>query len=151
MKQAQPLDVVIVEDEPLIAMDIQFMIEDAGHNVLAMAASLREAEALPVDPAPDVAFVDIQLAENSSGFDVSALIQQRWPATFIVFVTANISKIPQDFAGAHGVIAKPFSSHGFLNALQYLQEGISDPPPDMPQPGSFIAAPRIAALWGSDT
>lgn len=148
MKPDQYLDVMIVEDEPLIAMDIQFMIEDAGHNVVAMAASLREAEALPVEPAPDVAFVDIQLAEHSNGFDVSALIQKRWPKTIIVFVTANISKIPKDYTGAHGVIAKPFSSHGFLNALQYLHEGIINPSPRTPQPASLIAAPRMIALWG---
>lgn len=142
-----PLDVLIVEDEPLIAMDIQFMIEDAGHNVINTAASLREVTALPEAAVPDVAFVDIQLAEGSSGLDVNTLIQERWPDTIIVFVTANPKKIPEDFGGAHGVIAKPFSSHGFMAALQYLQEGVGDPPPVSPQPGSFVASPRFAEMW----
>ena len=39
------LNVVIVEDEPLIAMDLEIMIEDAGHAIVGEAASLYDAEA----------------------------------------------------------------------------------------------------------
>lgn len=146
-RPAPPLHALVVEDEPLIAMDIQFLLEDAGHVASATAASLREVEALPDDLAPDVAFVDIQLAEGSSGLDVNLLVQKRWPDTIVVFVTANPKKIPEDFNGAHGLIAKPFTTHGFLAALRYLQDGICDPPPVSEQPGSFTASRHFAATW----
>lgn len=142
-----PLKILVVEDEPLIAMDLQFMLEDAGHKVVATAASLREAEALPDDLNPDVAFLDIQLAEESSGLDVNRMVQRRWPNVIVVFVTANPKKIPEDFDGAHGVIAKPFTTHGFLSALRYLQDGICAPPPVSEQPGSFMASRHFAATW----
>jgi DNA-binding LytR/AlgR family response regulator len=142
-----PLNILIVEDEPLIAMDLEMMVEDAGHSVVAEATSLYDAQALADDLQPHLAFVDIQLAQKTSGLDVSQLIQKRWPQTIIVFVTANPKIIPSDFAGAHGVMPKPLSRSGFLSAMKYLQEGVCDPPPTTQQPNSFTASPAFAATW----
>ncbi|MHA6721922.1 response regulator [Sphingomonas sp. RS2018] len=142
-----PLRVLVVEDEVLLAMDIEAIVEDCGHDIMAEAACIDEVAALPDSPAPHLAFVDIQLARGSSGLDVSALIQQRWADTVIVFVTANPKKIPEDFAGAHGVIPKPFSRNGLTSALHYIEEGVCDPPPTAPVPASFIASPNFAARW----
>lgn len=143
-----PLSILVVEDEFIIAMDIEMMIEDAGHQVLAVASSLQDVMALPTDKAPDVALVDMQLARGSTGLQVNSAIQKQWPDTIVVFVTANPKKIPDDFDGARGVIAKPFSSAGFVAALKYLEEGVCDPPPVSPEPGSFVASPAFAAQWG---
>ena len=140
-----PLNVLIVEDEALLAMDIEAMVEDAGHKVVGEAASLFDVEALALDLLPDLAFVDIQLAEGTSGLDVCALIRERWSDALVVFVTANPLKIPDDWAGGHGVIPKPFSRNGLLSAMRYIEEGVCDPPPVSPKPASFIAAPAFAA------
>lgn len=142
-----PLSVLIVEDEALLAMDIETMVEDCGHRVIAEAASLFDVVALDTALVPDLAFVDMQLASATSGLDVSALIRERWPKTVIVFVTANPKKIPDDFAGAHGVIPKPFSRNGLMSAMNYIAQGVSDPPPTGALPVSFIAAPAFAATW----
>jgi CheY-like chemotaxis protein len=147
IRPCAPLRVLIVEDEALLAMDIEAMIEDTGHHVIAEAASLFDVEALPRDLAPDLAFVDIQLARDTSGIDVCRHIQASWPATFIVFVTANPKKIPADYCGAHGVIPKPFSRNGLMSAMRYIVEGVCDPPPVSPQPASFVASPIFAESW----
>jgi CheY-like chemotaxis protein len=141
------MEVLIVEDEMLLAMDMEAMVEDSGHHVLAEAASLAEVEALSVDMVPQLAFVDLHLAHDSTGFEVCGLIRERWPDALIVFVTANVSKIPPDFCGAHGVIAKPFSHAGIVNALNYLAEGVFDPPPHIPRPASFTPSPRLERRW----
>ena len=143
------MDVLIVEDEMLLAMDIEAMVEDSGHRVLAEAASLDEVEALPEDVAPQLALVDIHLAHGSNGFDVCRLIQRRWPQTLIIFVTANVAKIPEDFSGAHGVIAKPFSHAGVVNALRYLADGVFDPPPSLPKPASLVGSPHLERRWAA--
>jgi len=147
MRPTAPLSVLIVEDEALLAMDLESMIEDAGHRVVAEAASLHDVADLPGDCRFDLAFVDIQLARGTSGLDVSRLIQERWNTAFIVFVTANPAKIPEDFAGAHGVIPKPFSRNGLMAAMRYIEEGVCEPPPVSPQPASFHASPAFAATW----
>jgi CheY-like chemotaxis protein len=142
-----PLSVLIVEDEPLLAMDVEMMVEDAGHRVMAEAASLYDVEALDPAQSPDIAFVDMQLARGTNGLQVCALIQERWSNTMIIFVTANPKKIPDDFSGAHGVIPKPFSRSGFMNALIYLQESVCTPPPVTALPGSFMPSEHLAATW----
>lgn len=147
VKLQPPLRVLIVEDEALLAMDIEAMVEDGGHRVVGEATSLDEVENMNVTVAPDIAFVDIQLARGSSGLDVCALIRRRWADAFIIFVTANPKKIPADFAGAHGVIPKPFTRNGLVSALHYIEEGVCDPPPTGPQPRSFIASPAFTATW----
>lgn len=144
-----PLRVLIVEDEALLAMDVEAMVEDCGHIVIAEAASLFDVEALASEVAPDLAFVDIQLARGTNGLDVCRLIQSRWTNAFIVFVTANPAIIPSDFCGAHGVIAKPFSRNGLMSAMRYIEEGVCDPPPTSSQPASFLASPAFAATWAN--
>ncbi|KQS54421.1 response regulator [Brevundimonas sp. Leaf363] len=143
------LRVVIVEDEAILVMDIEAMVEDLGHVVVAEAASLQDVEKMALDPAPDLAFVDMQLARGSSGLDVCALILDRWPNTAVVFVTANPAMLPDDFLGAHGVIPKPFSRAGLMSAMRFLEEGILDPPPSIDSPPSFVASPRISAEWAA--
>lgn len=144
---ARPLNFLIVEDEPLISMDVEMMVEDAGHRVIAIAAALDEVEALPDEKVPNVVLVDMHLARGSTGLDVSSYVQERWPDAVIVFVTANPQKIPEDFAGAHGVIAKPFSLAGFMSAIKYLEEIICNPPPVSAPPGSFVASQAFTASW----
>ncbi len=144
-----PLRVMVVEDEVLLAMDIEAMVEDCGHVIVAEATCVDDVAALPDMPAPHLAFVDIQLANGSSGLDASALIQRRWADTIIVFVTANPLKVPADFGGAHGIIPKPFTRAGLTSAIHYIEEGVCDPPATAPLPASFIASPHFAARWGS--
>lgn len=142
------MEVLIVEDEMLLAMDIEAMIEDSGHHVLAEAASLQDVEALPDDLNPQLAFVDLHLAQNSNGLDVCRYIRVHWPDALIIFVTANVAKIPADFSGAHGVIAKPFSHAGVVNAIKYLAAGMFDPPPSIPRPASLLPSPHLKLRWG---
>ena len=143
------MEVLIIEDEMLLAMDIEAMVEDSGHHVLAEAACLKDVEALPANIRPQLAFVDLHLADDSNGLEVSRFIQNRWPDALIVFITANVARIPADFAGAHGVIAKPFSHAGVVNAINYLAEGVFDPPPTTPQPASFVASPNLQRRWAA--
>lgn len=141
------MKVLIVEDEMLLAMDMEAMIEDSGHQVLGEAASLEEVELLPETLNPQLAFVDLHLANGSNGLDVCKVIQRKWPDALIVFVTANVAKIPEDFQGAHGVIAKPFSHAGVVNAIHYLAQGIFDPPPNSLRPASLIPSPHLERRW----
>ena len=142
-----PLNVLIVEDEALIAMDIEAAVEDAGNRVVGEAHSLSSVEALAGQAAPDLAFVDLNLADGSNGLDVCRFIREHWAATIVVFVTANPAKIPRNFEGAHGHIEKPFSHAGLISAMRYIAEGVKDPPPRSEVPASFLAYPAFAAIW----
>jgi DNA-directed RNA polymerase specialized sigma24 family protein len=62
-------DILIIEDEPLIAMDIEEMVESLGHRVVGTARTHAEATALFNKTQPRMVLADIQLADGSSGID----------------------------------------------------------------------------------
>ncbi|SNY91308.1 Response regulator receiver domain-containing protein [Cohaesibacter sp. ES.047] len=62
-------DIMIIEDEPLIAMDIEQMVESLGHRVTGIARTHTEAIELYNSDKPKMVLADIQLADGSSGID----------------------------------------------------------------------------------
>jgi CheY-like chemotaxis protein len=80
-------DVLIIEDEPLIAMDIEGLVERLGHNVLGVARTHKEAVKLAGNKRPGLILADIQLADGSSGLDaVNELLKSF--ETPVIFITA---------------------------------------------------------------
>jgi DNA-directed RNA polymerase specialized sigma24 family protein len=101
-------DIMIIEDEPLIAMDLESLVEGLGHKVTGVARTRTEALELAARKSPGLILADIQLADGSSGLDaVNDLL-----ATFevpVIFITAY----PERFLTGERpepafLIAKPF-------------------------------------------
>jgi CheY-like chemotaxis protein/DNA-directed RNA polymerase specialized sigma24 family protein len=61
--------ILIIEDEPIIALDIMTTVERAGHTVTGIAATRAEAVDLARRDPPELILADIQLADDSSGLD----------------------------------------------------------------------------------
>lgn len=80
-------DILIIEDEPLIAMDIEQMVEGLGHNVVGIARTHKEAVALYHKTKPRMILADIQLADGSSGIDAVNDILHAHPIP-VIFITA---------------------------------------------------------------
>lgn len=80
-------DVLIIEDEPLIAMDIEEMVESLGHRVVGTARTHKEAVALFASKQPKMVLADIQLADGSSGIDAVNEILAGAPVP-VIFITA---------------------------------------------------------------
>jgi len=62
-------DVLIIEDEPMIAMDLRSIVEGLGHRVTAVARTHQEAVRVAAKATPGLVLADIQLADGSSGLD----------------------------------------------------------------------------------
>ena len=62
-------DVVIIEDEPLIAMDLEQLVQGLGHRVVRVARTERQAIEAVRQTRPGLVLADIQLADGSSGLD----------------------------------------------------------------------------------
>ena len=65
----------------------------------------------------------------------------------VVFMTANPKRIPDHFAGAVGVIAKPYTMAGLMAALRYIHEGVRRPPPVSERPVGFTLSPEYKSNW----
>ncbi len=80
-------EILIIEDEPLIAMDIEEMVESLGHRVVGTARTHKEAVALFAKTQPKMVLADIQLADGSSGIDaVNEILSST--AVPVIFITA---------------------------------------------------------------
>jgi CheY-like chemotaxis protein len=80
-------DIMIIEDEPLIAMDIEQMVESLGHRVTGIARTHAEAVALYNTTKPSMVLADIQLADGSSGIDaVNDILKNA--SVPVIFITA---------------------------------------------------------------
>jgi DNA-directed RNA polymerase specialized sigma24 family protein len=80
-------DVLIIEDEPLIALELQSLVQDLGHRVNGMARTRSEAIAAVRASRPGLILSDIQLADGSSGLDAINEILLGFEVP-VIFITA---------------------------------------------------------------
>jgi CheY-like chemotaxis protein/DNA-directed RNA polymerase specialized sigma24 family protein len=80
-------DVLIIEDEPIIAMDLETIVRDLGHNVTGVAVTRDEAVAQARAHRPGLVLADIQLADDSSGIDAVKDILAEFTVP-VIFITA---------------------------------------------------------------
>ncbi|MET3924321.1 response regulator [Devosia sp. 2618] len=80
-------EIMIIEDEPLIAMDIEQLVESLGHTVVSVARTHKEAVHLFAETKPRMILADIQLADGSSGIDaVNDILNTH--SVPVIFITA---------------------------------------------------------------
>jgi CheY-like chemotaxis protein len=109
---------LIVEDEPFIAMDLEMIAEARGHEVVGVASSMSEAVDRFADSHPEAAFVDINLSDGFTGVDVARRLALE--GVRVGFVTGNLEQAPEDLAGAAGAVEKPFSDESIAELLRVL-------------------------------
>ncbi|MCA1956319.1 response regulator [Zymomonas sp.] len=79
--------VLIVEDEPIIAFDIESLVRDLGHDVIGIATTRDEAVSMAKLNPPGLILSDIQLADDSSGIDAVQDILKEIDVP-VIFITA---------------------------------------------------------------
>ena len=80
-------DVLIIEDETFIAMDLESLVKNLGHNVIGVARTHADAVALAKNKKPGLILADIQLADGSSGLDAVNELLRIFEVP-VVFITA---------------------------------------------------------------
>ena len=143
-----PLRVILVEDEAVILMQMEMLVEDAGHRVVGTAVGCAEGIALARALRPDVAFVDLHLGSGGSGLDVAMGLRDL-DDVMVVFVTANARRTEDGFCGAAGVIAKPFTRAVVAGSMSYLEECLRRPPPALSVPHGMRMAPVYLERWAA--
>ncbi|MET0427795.1 MAG: response regulator, partial [Microvirga sp.] len=135
-----------VEDEALILMQLEMLLEDAGHVIVGTAMTADDGVRLLRDTRPELVFIDLRLADGSSGLDV-ARAARAFDDVVCVFITANPRQLSGDLEGAAAVIAKPFSGSVLEDTLAFLEQCVRRPPPALAVPHGMILAPAYQASW----
>jgi two-component system cell cycle sensor histidine kinase/response regulator CckA len=123
--------ILIVEDERLIAVDLQRRLARLGHTVVALAASGVEAIQQALTLQPDVVLMDIRLQGDMDGVEAAQQIHAS-AAIPVVFMTAYVDEDTQQRLRATspwGCLYKPFTPHQVQSVLAQVFSGH---PPDAP-------------------
>lgn len=104
------LQVLVVEDEVLIAETIRLYLEQQGHQVVAICISFKEAVAVLKKTTPDIVLLDIRLYGPKSGIDVARYLENLAQSIPYVFITSQYD--PKTLAAAletspYGYLVKP--------------------------------------------
>ena len=111
------LRILIVEDEMLVAMNIEDMLLDLGHEVAGLASRLEPALALAAEGEFDIAMLDVNLAGQQS-FPVAAILASR--GIPFLFATGYGAKGVAEEYRDYPVLQKPFGAHDLEQALRRI-------------------------------
>ena len=106
---------LVCEDNPIIAMELEYLLEGAGHTVVGIAARSTAAISLARDHQPDAALVDLGLADGRTGLLVA--VELRRLAIPFVIVSGELGFLPEDH-GAAALLEKPVRGTALLEALE---------------------------------
>lgn len=105
--------ILVVEDEPLVAFDNEYLLKDAGYEVVGTVDRVEDARRMIEEEAEiDLVMADIELSDGS-GIDVAEAARARGIA--VLFVTGNCPGEHQQLA--IGCLSKPYSAKVLKNAL----------------------------------
>lgn len=110
--------ILIIEDEALVAMELRFVLEDLGYEVVGTAPDACTAHALVREHDIDLALVDIHLSDGPTGIDLGRDLAQDMGIS-VLFMTANPGMLRGGVAGAIGVLSKPTDEYAVQMAVSY--------------------------------
>lgn len=110
--------VMIIEDEAIIAMDIDSIVSEMGHRVTGIARTREEAVTLGSADTPDLILADIQLADNSSGIDAVNDLLDTLGDRPVIFITAFPERLLTGQKPEPAfLISKPYSVDQVISAV----------------------------------
>ena len=109
-------NILIVEDEMLVAIELEAILEDLGHSPVGIAADLADAEEM-CDRPIDLALVDLNLRDGLTGPEIGTKLCAR--GVTVLFITANPRQLGDGVAGTIGVLTKPTDAETVRQAVAY--------------------------------
>ena len=118
--------VLVVEDELIIALDIESLLIENGHEVCGLATTSHEAVELAALNQPDLVISDISLAKGTNGISSAMEIVSRYN-TAVIFISAAVASLTQDdleTVKPVALISKPIDANLVSKALQKATDHI---------------------------
>jgi DNA-binding response OmpR family regulator len=124
-KITMPARILIVEDEMLVAMELEAILEDLGYVSVGIAPDMATALDLGMLK-PDLALVDLNLRDGLTGPEIGKRLSGQHNAS-VLFITANPRVLGNGVAGTIGVLTKPTDLEVVAAAVEYaLRRKVGD-------------------------
>ncbi|WP_339826950.1 response regulator [uncultured Parasphingorhabdus sp.] len=126
--------IMIVEDEFLIAMEMEQIVGNLGYDCIGVADDTASAIEL-VAKKPEIALVDVNLSDGPTGPVIGSRLANEFGVK-VVFVTANPKQLGDGIEGTLGAVTKPVEIDVLKDVLNYLVDVSNngdevEPPPRM--------------------
>lgn len=111
-KTPRPLRILIVEDERIVAADLQQMLRELGYDAYAIAASGADALAIARETRPDIALMDIRIRGLLDGIETAMQLRREFN-TAVIFLTAHSDEATLQrakHAEPYGYLLKPVNA-----------------------------------------
>jgi CheY-like chemotaxis protein len=121
--------VLVVEDEIFVAIEIESVLHDLGHQPVGIAADSRRAMELAKDA--EVALIDLNLVDGPTGIELGR--QLAGDGITVLYMTANPAQLGGGVPGTVGVLPKPANERELRSAVEFVvavrnrQVGITPP------------------------
>jgi DNA-binding response OmpR family regulator len=114
------LNILIVEDETSLARMLRVILREAGHRVLGPVSTVDDALILIETTTPDIALIDIYLADGSEGSELAIHLAEK-KQTSVIFTTADTERAQMFSAYAVGLIEKPYPLSCVLPSIHLVE------------------------------
>lgn len=118
--------IMIVEDEALVAFELEAILEDLGYEPVGIAADATSAMRL-ISNQPDLALVDLNLRDGPTGPQIGEVLARNHGVK-VLFMTANPRVLGDGIAGTVGVLTKPCDAPTVEAAVAYILRRTATPP-----------------------
>jgi CheY-like chemotaxis protein len=117
------LRILVVEDEAIIALEMEAMLETLGHAVVAVAGSEAEAIRLSKSKRPNLILMDVRLGRGGDGINAARKILQQTPVT-VVFCSAYArdpgTRARMEEIKPAGILSKPLLQADLKETLERI-------------------------------
>jgi len=116
----RPIRILIVEDNVIIADDMQSMLEEIGYEIVDNVIVYEQAERVLKAEQVDLVLIDIILASDKTGIDLGKHIRENYDIPFI-FVTSNSDRATVENAKTvkpNGYLVKPFEQQDLYTSIE---------------------------------
>ncbi|EAQ41403.1 response regulator [Polaribacter sp. MED152] len=114
------INILIVEDNVIIADDLQFTMESLGHDIVGNVISYNDALIVLKNIKVDLVFIDIKISSKETGIDLAHFINENYQIPFI-FLTSNADTDTIELASKTtpaGYLVKPFHQNNLKAAIE---------------------------------
>lgn len=136
--------VLIAEDDLVMADMVELVLIKSGYQVCGIARTVQEAVALAKRHRPDLAVIDVRLAQGDLGTEIVAK-SHSLDKSGILYATGNISAMMRDGVQGHACLTKPYSFPDLVRSLELVAEIKATGTTTAPHPRGFRLLPITTA------
>ncbi|WP_230482157.1 response regulator [Sphingomonas sp. Leaf21] len=112
-----PATILIVEDQPLLLLHVQFALEDAGYVVIQAASADDALVALARHPEIRAVFTDVAMPGSLDGAALATSIHRSHPHVAVLVTSGEQSYVPDDLPEGVRFVSKPYTGHDIIRLL----------------------------------